>query len=187
SVFLHSRFREFLNTYIFKEIQGLALREPSDLVGKQEYPGDMVMDPADNRASEARRADILLHSNKDSGLRSCFFGLRDVEVHLIPVKIRIIGRTHGRIKAECPSVHDLHTVGHDAHPVERRLPVEEDDVPIPYLSLHSPSRFELLGNRFKVSFSEPKPPFIRSYHIIGSAGMGKARPDWAIQYHLFQV
>ena len=52
-----------------------------------------------------------------------------MEVHLIPVKIHIIGRTYGRIKSESPSVHDLHTVGHDAHPVERRLPVKEDMSP----------------------------------------------------------
>ena len=54
--------------------------------------------------------------------------LRVVGVHLVAVEVGVVGRRGAHVEAEGVVGHDAHAVAHQAHLVQRRLAVEEDDV-----------------------------------------------------------
>ena len=168
-------FGELPDVYVLEKVQCLAPCEPSCLVGEQENAGDMVMNPADDRPTEPRREDVFLHSHKDSGLGPGFLGLRDMKVHLVAIKICVVGRAYGRIEPEGLVGHNLHPMGHYGHPVQRRLPIEEDDVTVCQLSIDSPAGVDLLGNLLAIFIRNLDPPLIGSGDVVNT-GMSVGSP-----------
>ena len=59
-----------------------------------------------------------------------------MQVHLVPVKVRIVRRTHGRVEPEGLVREDTNPMGHYRHSVKARLAVEQDNVAIPEMPLH---------------------------------------------------
>jgi len=62
------------------------------------------------------------------GLSTGRQGLRDVQVHLIAVEVSIVRCSTTQVQPERRPVKDFDLVSHDAHLVQRRLTVEQDDV-----------------------------------------------------------
>ena len=59
-----------------------------------------------------------------------------MQVHLVAVEVGVVGRRHRQVHPERRPVQHLDAVAHDGHLVQRRLPVEDDDVVVPQVSLH---------------------------------------------------
>jgi len=62
--------------------------------------------------------------------------LQHVHVHLVAVKVGIVRRGTAEIHPEGGVGHNLDAVAHDRHFVQRRLPVEHDDVAVLHVPLH---------------------------------------------------
>jgi len=77
-------------------------------------------------------------------LRARLHGLHHVQVHLVAVEVGVVRRRHGEVEAEGGVGHDLDPVRHDGHLVQRRLPVEHDDVPVLDHPLHLVAVLEVL-------------------------------------------
>ena len=69
-------------------------------------------------------------------LREGLHGLRDMEVHLVPVEVCIVGAGVAEVHPEGGPGQDLHSVAHHTHLVEGGLSVEDHQVPVPHVSLH---------------------------------------------------
>src|SRR3990172_1357508 len=108
------------------------------------------MDAADNRPSKPWREYLLLHPHEDSCLSNRLLPLDDVEVHLVTVEICVVGRAHAEIEPEGLIRQNLHFMGHDAHPVKRGLPVEENHIPFPKMSVNNPARLHFFKYLLKV-------------------------------------
>ena len=132
------------------QVEGLFLREPAQVVRQHEDTRDVVMDTADDRAAETRGEDVLLHGNEDGCLGPGLFGLRHVHVHLIAIEVGVVGRADGRVEPERPAFHHLDAVGHDAHPVQRGLTVEEHHIVVAELAFDRVAGLDHVGDRVEV-------------------------------------
>ena len=95
-----------------------------------------ILYDTNHRLRMAGRDDLVRDGRNLQQLRRALVGLRDVRVHLIAVKIRIVGRRDGYVQAERIVGQHFHTVPHHRHTVQRRLPVEEHDVPVHDVAIH---------------------------------------------------
>ena len=68
--------------------------------------------------------------HQDLRLGPGLLALEDVQVHLVAIEVRVVGRADAEVQPERLPRHDPHGVRHHAHPVQRRLPVEQDDVAV---------------------------------------------------------
>ena len=91
-----------------------------------------------------------------------------MEVHLVTVKVRVVGRTDTEVEPEGLSFHDPDTVGHHGHPVQRRLPVEQDDISVHELPLDGESLFEILCEELGVVGGDPHLPLIGLDDVVDS-------------------
>jgi len=91
-----------------------------------------------------RRDDTARHEHDLSRLCARLHGLRHVQVHLVPVEVRVVGRGDGEVKAEGGEGHDLDAVRHDRHFMQRGLPVEEDHVAVLQVALHLVAHLQVL-------------------------------------------
>ena len=57
-------------------------------------------------------------------------GLQCVQIHLVPVKIRIVWRGATKIESKSLTGQNLGPVAHNGHSVQRRLSVEQDRVAV---------------------------------------------------------
>jgi len=110
-----------------------------------------------------------------------------VHVHFITIEVGVVGRTDCRVEPEGPAFHDLDTVGHDAHPVQRWLTVEEHDIPIAELAFDRVTGFDHVGNRIEIVSTEPEPAVVRADNIVGAAGRIDIRADRTIPGNLLEL
>jgi len=59
-----------------------------------------------------------------------FFCLRQMQVHLVTVEVRVVGRADALIEAEGSVLEDLRAVRHDRQTMKRRLTIEKNDVAV---------------------------------------------------------
>ena len=102
-------------------------------------PAQCVLDDAHHGLVRLRRHDLPRHPGDLGQLGTCFLALRDMQVHLITVKVGVIRRRHTEVEPEGGVVHQLHPVHHHAHLVQTRLPVEEHIVAVAQMALHDPA------------------------------------------------
>ena len=152
-----------------EDVHSLLPVEPGVLVGEEERTGDVIVDGTDDRSSISGGQDVLLDLHDDTCLSTCLLALDDVEVHLVTVKVRVVGGTDTEVEPEgLTLIHDLDTVGHHGHPVQRRLPVEQDDVSVHELPLDGESLFEVLCEEFGVVSGDPHLPLIGLDDVVDS-------------------
>ena len=72
--------------------------------------------------------------------------LGQVQVHLVAVKVGVVGRAHTLVEAEGAAFQDFCSVGHNRDPVQAGLPVEKDNIPIYHVPIDKVSWSQLLGN-----------------------------------------
>ena len=77
------------HTGVPEKVECLFLGEPADIMGEHEDTRDVVVDPADDGAAESGRQDVLMDREEDGCLSPRLFGLRDVHVHLVTIKIGV--------------------------------------------------------------------------------------------------
>ncbi|GIX60902.1 uncharacterized protein BcabD6B2_03370 [Babesia caballi] len=111
-------------------------REEPVLRREQVARAQKVLHRRDQRLPVPRRRQVVEHVHEVERLRLRLVGLRQVQVHLVAVKVRVVRLAYALVEPEGRPRHDPHPVGHDAHPVQRRLPVEEDHVPVPQVPQH---------------------------------------------------
>ena len=71
--------------------------------------------------------------------------LRQVQVHLVAVKVGVVRRAHALVEAERAAGQHARAVAHDGHLVQRRLPVEEHDVAVHQVPLDDVAHRQALG------------------------------------------
>ena len=150
------------------DVHCLLAVEPGVLVGEEERTGDVVVDRTDDGTSVPGGQDVLLDLHDDTCLCTCLLALDDVEVHLVTVKVRVVRRTDTEVEPEGLSFHDPDTVGHHGHPVQRRLPVEQDDVSVHELPLDGESLFEVLREELGIVGGDPHLPLIGLDDVVDS-------------------
>ena len=109
-----------------------------ELVGADER----VLYDGHDRAVRLRGDDVLLDAHELRGLHLRLDGLQRVQVHLVAVKVRVVGRRARQVEPEGAPRHDAHAVAHDGGPVQRGLAVEEDLVAVLEGPLHLPARLQ---------------------------------------------
>ena len=77
-----------------------------------------------------------MHLHEQTRFRSGFFPLRDMQVHLVTVKVRIVRWAYGRVEPEGFVRKNPYSVSHYRHSVKAGLPVEEHNVAVSEMSLH---------------------------------------------------
>ena len=136
---------------------------------------DVVVDGTDDRSSIPGGQDVLLDLHDDTCLCTCLIGLQYVEVHLVSVEVCVVGRTYAQVEPECLSLHDLDAVRHHGHPVQRRLPVEQDDISVYELSLDGVSDVETLGDLLGVPLGDPDLPSVGTDDVVRSGDVGEVQ------------
>ena len=105
---------------------------PCDPVGANKS----VLHDADHGLRVTGRNDLVRNGRNLQELRGALVGLRNMGVHLVAVKVRIVGRRDGYVQAERIVGQHLHAVPHHRHSVERRLAIKEDDVAVHDVAVH---------------------------------------------------
>ena len=104
--------------------------------------------------------------HEQAGLGPGFFSLWNMEVHLITVKVSVVGRTDGRVEPEGLVREDSDAVCHDGHSVEARLPVEEHNIAIPEVSLDDKAWLKRFRDNFSICNEfEPDPSAIGTDNV----------------------
>ena len=80
-----------------------------------------------------------------------FFRLRQVQVHLVAVEVSVVGGADALVEPEGPVFEDLRPVRHDREPVQRRLPVEQDDVAVDHVTLDNVAEPQVLRDLLPVA------------------------------------
>ena len=174
---------------IGEDAQDLLLVEHGVVVGEQVRPGDVVMDGADDGASEPRGHYVLLHPHEDQRLGPGLVALQYVQVHLVAIEVSVVWRTDAQIEAEGLAGHHPDGVGHHGHAVQGRLPVEQDHVLVHEVPLHHIARLQPLGYELGVAVGDLHPApvgaddIVHSRHVLAVAQLRLV----AVQDHLPEV
>jgi len=116
----------------------------------------VVLNGPDDVLAKARGEDLFLNAHEDAGLRASLLVLEGVHVHLVAAgEVGVVRRTDDGVQPERLVRHDHDLVGHDRHPVERRLAVEDDDVAVDEVAVDLPAGLDLLGELFAVLLRSP--------------------------------
>src|SRR6266704_1253884 len=158
--------RKVADVDLSQDVRDLLPRELALLVRQEERPGDVVVDASDDRAAEPRGEDVLLDPHEDARLGAGLLALQDVQVHLVPIEVSVVRRTDREIEAERLVRHHPDLVGHHRHPVQRRLPVEQDDVAVDELPLDRVAELDRFRNDLGVLLRHPDSTSIRTDHVI---------------------
>ena len=76
-----------------------------------------------------------------------------MHVHLISIKISIVGTTHTFIKSQGLPGHHFGSMSHDRKTMERWLTVKQEDIVIEYVSLHSIANLKIPCSALSVAKS----------------------------------
>ena len=91
-----------------------------------------------------------------------------MHVHLVAIEVGVIGRADRRIEPEGLVGHYLHPVGHDGHPVQGWLAVEQDYIAIGKLAVDLPADVDLLCDLLTVLVCDLDPPLVGTGDVIDS-------------------
>ena len=152
-----------------EHVRHLVAVEVGVLVGQEEHPGDVVVEHPDDRSAVARREDVFLDLHQDLRLGAGLLALEHVEVHLVAIEIRVVGRAVAEIEPERLVRKDPDEVGHHAHPVEGGLPVEQHDVAVDQLPFHDAARRDELGAGLGVLVHDLDPLAVLADQVVHAA------------------
>src|SRR2546428_11917242 len=107
----------------------------SRLLSEVESPGQRVSNCSDDRPAVSWRENLVLHLHEQTRFRSGFFSLRDMQVHLVPVQVRIVRRPYGRVESGGFVRKNPYSVSHYRHSGKAGVPVEEPNVAISEMAL----------------------------------------------------
>ena len=74
---------------------------------------DEILGRRNDRFSVLWRREIVLYSHQIYRFGPGFFGLWNVQVHLVAIKIRVVRVTHALVQTKCPPGPDFDIVAHD--------------------------------------------------------------------------
>ncbi|GIX63994.1 CDP-glycerol:poly(glycerophosphate) glycerophosphotransferase, putative [Babesia caballi] len=103
--------------------------------------------------------------------------LREVQVHLVTVEVRIVGRGNREVQPEGREGQYLASVTHDTHFVQRGLTVKENEVTVLKVTLNSVAVFELEVTR---TLDVPQ---VKAGAVVANDKLG-ARPLVGAHFHL---
>ena len=66
-----------------------------------------------------------------------------MQVHLVAVEVGVVGTGVAQVHSEGRPGQDLDLVAHHTHLVERRLPVEDDEIAVADVTLHSVAALQM--------------------------------------------
>src|SRR6266511_92785 len=93
------------------------------------------------------------------------------------IDLRVPGNAHCEIEAERLVRHHPDLVGHHRHPVQRRLPVEQDDVAVDELPLDRVAELDRFRDDLGVLLRHANPTSIRPDHVIHAGNVLPERPE----------
>ena len=116
------------------QVQELLERAPGQervALGEQDARAHVVLDQTPERLPVRRDGELLVRSDDLVRLRPPEVILREVQVHLVPVKVRVVRRAVGVVHADraLPSQHPRR-VRHDPGLMQRRLAVHQEHVAV---------------------------------------------------------
>jgi hypothetical protein len=112
------------------ELSDLGAVEELVFAGEQIRRGEEILRRGDENLSVFRRAQVVVHRHELHRLRPRLLRLRAVDVHLVPVEVRVVRRAHALVEPQRAPRHHPRPVRHDAHLVQARLSVEEQHVAV---------------------------------------------------------
>mmetsp|Transcript_9852 Transcript_9852/g.28938 ORF Transcript_9852/g.28938 Transcript_9852/m.28938 type:complete len:381 (-) Transcript_9852:863-2005(-) len=121
--------------------------EEAVALGEAPGPEERVLHDAHHGFVGLGAHDAPRHEHDLRRLRASLHGLRHVEVHLVAVKVGVVGGGHREVEAEGGVGHDLDAVRHDGHLVQRGLAVEEHHVAVLEVALHAVAHLEVTVRR----------------------------------------
>ncbi len=98
--------------------------------------GERILHNAHDWSVRLRRENVPGHHQHLLNLRLSLQALRHMQVHLISVKVSIVGRGHREVESKSRPRQDLHTVTHHGHFVERGLTIENNKVIVHQMAFH---------------------------------------------------
>ena len=138
--------------HVREQVAGRLSADGNRVVRDQVHPERDVLHDADDGLVAAGSDDLRSHPAQHAEFRGGHGALRAVRIHLVSVEIGVVWRSHHHGEPESVERHDPDAVRHHAHPVERRLSVEEHDVAVQEvavddvaeLQLHAAARLDAL-------------------------------------------
>lgn len=121
-------------TFLAEPLRQYGSRQATGSAGKADQ-AEQTSYSTINRGGGTATATLLVPPQAVHTVRAPPY-LGHVQVHFVPVEVGVVGRRHREVHPEGRPVEHLHAVPHDGHLVERRLPVEDDDVVVPKVPLH---------------------------------------------------
>ena len=88
-------------------------------------------------------------------------GLGRMQVHLVPIKVSIVGRGDGEVETEGAEGHHADTVAHHGHFVQGGLSVEDDQVAVGQVALHRIARRSRMSRPGPTSWHTANQPAVR--------------------------
>src|SRR4029077_19485059 len=149
------------------EVGELLWRKDGLLASEEVGAREKVPDRAYDGAAVPWREYLVLDAHEHHRLGPRLLALRDVEVHLVAVEVSVVGRADRRVEPERPIGKHADAVRHDRHPVEGRLPVEEDNVAVHEVPLHDVTGGEGVGKGLPVAGEiEPDLDAVRTDDVV---------------------
>ena len=110
--------------------EGIAPREEVD-------SRERILVDAHHRVAAARVDKVLLDHHELHELSLREHALRDVQIHFVAVKVRVVWSRRREVHAEGVVWQNAHTVPHHGHSVQRRLSVEKHHVAVQQVALNN--------------------------------------------------
>eukprot|EP00964_Phaeocystis_antarctica_P063854 scaffold38351_cov63-Phaeocystis_antarctica.AAC.18 len=129
----------------------LVTREEDVLASDQVACRDEVLRRRDDHLAVTRRHEVIVHAQQVTRLGPCLLRLRQVQVHLVAVEVRVVRCADALVEAQRAPLKDASAVRHDREPMQRRLPVEEHHVFVVHVPLDHVANLELRGDAPTVS------------------------------------
>lgn len=98
----HTRVEGPTGEHVGGQLGGLGPVEEDVPLGEQVAARDEVLDGRDEGLPVAGRHQVGPGAHEHQGLRPGLLRLRQVQVHLVPIKVRVVRRAHALVEAERP-------------------------------------------------------------------------------------
>ena len=133
-----------------EQVHHLLLLEEDVPLGHLAHGAERVLDDAHDRFISLRGDDLPGRDVDVLHLGASLHTLRHVQVHLVAVEIRVVGRRAAQVHAERRPRQDFDAMTHHRHFVQRRLPVEDHQIAVADVPLHFVSALQVQVGRFRV-------------------------------------
>ena len=121
---LKARVARVVNDEGFGTLLCLADANHREVVGTEDH----ILGRNRDRVAVLGAEQVVGGEHENSGLGLCLCGKREVDCHLVAVKVGIVGGADQGVEAECTAFHQDRLEGLDAQTVEGRCTVEENRV-----------------------------------------------------------